>query len=78
VPKSITHKWAGLRTFAPDQVIVMGEDPFVKGFFWLAGQGGSGIESSPAFGQIASDLIVDGHTELIDVQSISPMRFIDI
>jgi D-arginine dehydrogenase len=78
VPKSITHKWAGLRTFAPDQVIVVGEDPFMKGFFWLAGQGGSGIESSPAFGQIASDLIVDGHTELIDIQSISPMRFIDI
>ena len=77
VPKSITHKWAGLRTFAPDQVIVVGEDPFVKGFFWLAGQGGSGIESSPAYGQIASDLIVDGHTELIDVQSISPMRFTD-
>ncbi len=78
VPKSITQKWAGLRTFAPDQVIVVGEDPFVKGFFWLSGQGGSGIESSPAYGQIASDLIVDGHTELIDVQSISPMRFIDI
>lgn len=78
VPKSITHKWAGLRTFAPDQVIVVGEDPFVKGFFWLAGQGGSGIESSPAFGQIASDLIADGYTELIDAKSISPMRFTDI
>ena len=78
VPTSITHKWAGLRTFAPDQVIVVGEDPFVKGFFWLAGQGGSGIESSPAYGQIASDLIIDGHTELIDVQSISPMRFTNI
>ena len=32
-PKSITHKWAGLRTFAPDRAMVVGEDPVVKGFF---------------------------------------------
>ncbi len=78
VPKSIIRKWAGLRTFSPDQAMVVGEDPIVKGFFWLSGQGGSGIETSPAFGKIASDLIVDGHTKLIDAQHISPMRFTDI
>ncbi len=76
-PKSITHKWAGLRTFAPDQVMVVGEDPVVKGFFWLSGQGGAGIETSSAVGQIASDLILDGRTKLIDAQVISPARFRD-
>jgi len=75
VPKSISRKWAGLRTFAPDQAMLIGEDPIVKGFFWLSGQGGSGIETSPAVGQIASDLIIRGSTELMDVQPISPVRF---
>jgi len=53
----------------------VGEDPVVKGFFWLSGQGGAGIETSSAVGQIASDLILDGHTKLIDAQVISPARF---
>ena len=77
VPKSIIRKWAGLRTMAPDQTMVIGEDPVVKGFFWLSGQGGSGIETSPAVGQIASDLIIGGRTDLMDVQPISPNRFND-
>ena len=77
VPKSIIRKWAGLRTMAPDQTMVIGEDPVVKGFFWLSGQGGSGIETSPAVGQIASDLIIGGRTDLMDVQPISPKRFND-
>lgn len=77
VPKSINRKWAGLRTFAPDQVMVVGEDPSVKGFFWLSGQGGSGIETSPAVGQIACDLIMDGRTELMDVRPMSPERYTD-
>jgi D-arginine dehydrogenase len=77
-PKSITNKWAGLRTFAPDEAMVIGEDPIVKGFFWLSGQGGAGIETSPAVGHIASDLIVDGRTELMDVRPISPIRFGDM
>ncbi len=76
-PRSIINKWAGLRTFAPDQAMVIGEDPVVKGFFWLAGQGGAGIETSPAIGRIASDLIIDGGTELIDAQHLSPSRFVD-
>jgi D-arginine dehydrogenase len=76
-PKSIKRKWAGLRTFAPDQAMVIGEDPIVSGFFWLSGQGGAGIETSPAVGQIACDLIMDGRTELMDVRPMSPERFVD-
>jgi len=75
VPRAIVQKWAGLRTFAPDQVMVVGEDPDVKGFFWLAGQGGAGIETSPAVGRIASDLIADGRTDLVDARVYSPARF---
>ena len=74
-PKSIRRKWAGLRTFAPDRVLVIGEDPLVEGFFWLAGQGGCGIETSPAAGQIAADLLVDGRTERYDAAQLSPSRF---
>lgn len=75
VPRSLRRTWAGLRTFAPDRVPVVGEDPRIRGFFWLAGQGGAGIETSPAVGQIAADLILDGRTERFDEKILSPMRF---
>jgi D-arginine dehydrogenase len=75
VPRTIRHKWAGLRTFAPDQVLVVGEDPGVKGFFWLSGQGGCGIETSPAVGQIAADLILSGKTAIMDLSPLLPGRF---
>jgi len=77
VPRSVRRKWAGLRTFSPDRGLVVGEDPLVKGFFWLAGQGGCGIETSPAVGQIAADLLIDGSTERIDAASLAPERFMN-
>jgi D-arginine dehydrogenase len=39
----VERRWAGLRTFAPDNSPVLGEDPAASGFWWLAGQGGYGI-----------------------------------
>jgi D-arginine dehydrogenase len=74
-PKALRRTWAGLRTFAPDRVLVVGEDPRLRGFFWLAGQGGCGIETSPAVGQIAADLIVDGRTQRFDTALLDPARF---
>jgi D-arginine dehydrogenase len=74
-PKTLRRKWAGLRTFAPDRVLVIGEDPLVRGFFWLAGQGGCGIETSPAYGAIAADLLLDGGTERVDAAVYAPARF---
>jgi D-arginine dehydrogenase len=56
----IAARWAGLRTFAPDKVPVVGMEPAAPGFFWLAGQGGYGIMTSPALGAVAAELIVDG------------------
>ncbi len=71
----IDHKWAGLRSFAPDKQPVIGDDPHIPGFFWLAGQGGAGISTSPALGQIAAELLVQGDTELIDKRILWPERF---
>lgn len=48
--------WAGLRSFAPDRVMVIGFDHAVPGFFWLAGQGGYGLQSSAAAARLAADL----------------------
>lgn len=52
----ITHSRAGLRSFTPDNVPAMGMAPDTEGFMWLAGQGGFGIETSPAMGRIAAAL----------------------
>lgn len=49
--------WAGLRTFLPDNVPAVGYDPTVNDFFWIVGQGGSGMQTAPAVGQIAADLL---------------------
>ncbi len=75
VPRSLKHKWAGLRTFSPDDGMVIGEDPDLKGFFWLAGLGGSGIEASPAVGRIGAQLLVQGRSDLWPAESLSPARF---
>jgi D-arginine dehydrogenase len=74
-PKTITNKWAGLRTIAADNAPVVGEDPDVKGFFWCAGQAGHGMETSPALGTIAADLFLEGHTRRIDPALLAPGRF---
>ncbi len=55
VPQALRRRWSGLRTFAPDRVPVAGEDPRVPRFFWLAGQGGAGIETSGALAAESRD-----------------------
>ncbi len=55
--RGVRRTWAGLRTFAPDRVPVAGFDSDHPGFFWLAGQGGYGIKTSPALGRLAAALI---------------------
>lgn len=69
--------WAGLRTFAPDRVLVIGPDRSVPGFFWLAGQGGYGFQTAPAASQLVADLI-GGQTPALDpgtVAALSSARF---
>jgi D-arginine dehydrogenase len=53
-----SHVWAGLRTFAPDGEFVMGWEPTQPGFFWLAGQGGYGIQTCAAASLLAGNLVM--------------------
>ena len=54
----VEHRWAGLRTFTPDRSLAIGESE-ARGFFWMVGQGGYGIQTAPAAGRLLADL-VDG------------------
>jgi D-arginine dehydrogenase len=54
--RRILRSWAGLRTFAPDRTPVIGYDETAPGFFWLAGQGGYGVQTAPAAGRMAAAL----------------------
>ena len=56
----IVHRWAGLRTFARDRVPVAGFAPDAPGFFWLAGQGGYGLQTAPAMAAITESLATGG------------------
>ena len=52
-----TRTWAGLRSFVADGDLVGGFDPALEGFFWLAAQGGYGIQTSPAMGEACAELV---------------------
>ena len=73
----LLSNWAGLRTFAPDRVLVIGRDVREPAFFWLAGQGGYGFQTSAAASQLAADLIGGRVPELSGdlVQQLDPARF---
>jgi len=74
--RHVNSAWAGLRTFAPDRRPVVGWDPSVPGFFWLAGQGGFGIMTSPAMAATATALIVGGELpDGVDPDRLRPGRF---
>jgi len=59
VPR-ITGRWAGLRSFVKDRMPVAGFAPDAPGFFWLAGQGGFGLQTSPAISALAAALVTGG------------------
>jgi D-arginine dehydrogenase len=79
--RRVTHKWAGLRTFAPDRAPVVGFDPDVAAFFWCAGQGGYGIQSAPATARAVASAVkgeplpADIRAEDCDLTNLSPARF---
>jgi D-arginine dehydrogenase len=56
--RRIAGRWAGLRTFTPDRTPVAGFAPDAPGFFWLAGQGGYGIQTAPAMARAAAALVL--------------------
>ena len=81
--RHVVRAWAGLRTFAPDRLPVVGFDPDVEGFMWLVGQGGYGIQSSPGMSRLCASLVrglgVPGDLIALglDPGEISPSRFAD-
>ena len=74
----IHSKWAGLRTFTRDRHPAAGFAPDAEGFFWLAGQGGFGLQTSPAMAGIAASLIGGDAWPAVDVtpEELSPGRFL--
>jgi D-arginine dehydrogenase len=74
----LISNWAGLRTFAPDRVLVIGRDTREPSFFWLGGQGGYGFQSCPAASQLAADLLMGRPAALSSavIKALSPERFI--
>jgi D-arginine dehydrogenase len=79
--RTVSSQWTGLRTFAPDREMVIGPEPGTPGFFWLVGQGGTGIQTSPACGALVAALVTGTPPppELdaagIDPDQYSPDRF---
>ena len=79
--RRIRNKWAGLRSFVADKNLVVGYDGAVEGFFWLAGQGGYGIQTGAAAGRLAASLaqgrgLPDDIVDLgVAERALSPLRF---
>lgn len=77
--EAIEHKWAGLRSFAPDRAPVYGYDPGAPGFFWFAGQGGFGIQTAPAAALLGASLLTGSAppeaVASIDSAAYCPNRF---
>jgi D-arginine dehydrogenase len=77
--EAVERKWAGLRTFTPARIPAYGFDPDAPGFFWCAGQGGFGIQTSPAAARLAASLLLDEPADEtvahIDPAVFAPRRF---
>jgi len=77
--EAVEHKWAGLRSFAPDRLPIYGFDARVPGLFWFAGQGGFGIQTAPAAARLGAQLLLglacDPMTEGLDRALYAPARF---
>jgi D-arginine dehydrogenase len=72
--------WAGLRSFVGDGEMVIGWDEHCPGFFWLAGQGGYGIQSAAGASELASSLLRGAPLspalarQGIDLRALAPQR----
>ena len=74
----IHSKWAGLRTFTRDRHPAVGFAPDAQGFFWLAGQGGFGLQTSPAMAAVVESLLAGTPWPVPDVEpaALAPGRFL--
>jgi D-arginine dehydrogenase len=74
--------WAGLRSFSPDGELAIGWDAQRPAFFWLAGQGGYGIQSAAGAAQLAAALWLGAplpdalRAQAVQVHALEPGRFV--
>ncbi len=79
--RRIAHSWAGLRSFAPDELPVIGHATGAPGFVWCAGQGGAGFQTAPALSRIAAAAALglpfpeDAAAAGLSFEMFSPARF---
>ena len=77
--RRVTRKWAGLRSFAPDRLPVIGFDAGKDDFFWFAGQGGFGIQTAPAAAKLARSVLLgqmpDASLQMINARLYEASRF---
>lgn len=71
----LEHRWAGLRSFAPDRLPVYGFAPQDPAFFWFAGQGGFGIQTAPAAAEVGARLLLGEPAGTVDPEPYAPGRF---
>jgi sarcosine oxidase subunit beta len=67
--------WAGLYEMTPDHHAIIGPAPDVAGLYFVNGFSGHGVMHSPASGRVTADLILHGHSELIDAAQLNVQRF---
>ena len=70
----VARGWAGMRTFAPDDLFVVGADPRVQGLYWVGGLGGHGITCAPVIGELAADWIAEGKSSHPAAALLAPDR----
>jgi glycine/D-amino acid oxidase-like deaminating enzyme len=70
-----SRAWAGLYEMTPDHHAIIGPAPNVQGLYFVNGFSGHGVMHSPASGRIAADLILRGHSDLIDASQLGIERF---
>lgn len=73
--RHVRSRWAGLRNFVADRSPVVGFDTERSGFFWLAGQGGYGVQTAPALARATADTIL-GRPQNGDIpwSELAPLR----
>ena len=75
---AVEHRWAGLRSFAPDRLPIYGCDAEREGFAWFAGQGGYGIQTAPAAARLCAQILLgnqrDALTAKLDAACYAPTR----
>ena len=73
--RRVVAKWAGLRSFLPDELPALGEDAAAEGFYWCAALGGYGVQTAPATGRLLAAMITGSRTpENLPVAAFAPRR----